>query len=164
MTLDPALRIVDPDPGWAEAARRELDRIAGALGTVAVRLDHVGSTAVPGLPAKPIIDLQVSVAVLEPPSAGKDAEWRPSKRERSGGPPRCPEAGGQSSSWWSSPIEKRTTSPAPGSVACVVTYAQPFLSAMPYGAVSPSATVSLVPSGCTRMTDPARPGRAGSCP
>lgn len=37
-----------------------------ALGPVAVRLEHVGSTSVPGLAAKPIIDLQVSVAALEP--------------------------------------------------------------------------------------------------
>ena len=69
MTLDPAIRIAEPDPGWPEAARRELDRIAAALGPVAVRLEHVGSTAVPGLPAKPIIDLQVSVATLEPEEA-----------------------------------------------------------------------------------------------
>jgi GrpB-like predicted nucleotidyltransferase (UPF0157 family) len=31
-----------------------------------VRLEHVGSTAVPGLAAKPIVDLQLSVAALEP--------------------------------------------------------------------------------------------------
>jgi GrpB-like predicted nucleotidyltransferase (UPF0157 family) len=66
---DPAVRIVDYDPGWPEEARRELARVAAALGDLAVRLDHVGSTAVPGLAAKPIVDLQVSVASLEPQSA-----------------------------------------------------------------------------------------------
>jgi GrpB-like predicted nucleotidyltransferase (UPF0157 family) len=63
--FDPAIRIVEPDPQWPERARAELDRVAGALGPVAVRLEHVGSTSVPGLGAKPIIDLQVSVVAIE---------------------------------------------------------------------------------------------------
>jgi GrpB-like predicted nucleotidyltransferase (UPF0157 family) len=37
-----------------------------ALGDVAVRIDHIGSTAVPGLAAKPIIDIQISVRDFEP--------------------------------------------------------------------------------------------------
>ena len=41
-------------------------RIEAVLGPLAVRLEHVGSTAVPGLAAKPILDLQLSVAALEP--------------------------------------------------------------------------------------------------
>lgn len=60
--FDPAVRIVDHDPAWAEAAATEIGRIATAVGEVAVRVDHVGSTAVPGLAAKPIVDLQLSVA------------------------------------------------------------------------------------------------------
>lgn len=66
---DPAVRIVDYDPGWPEEAARELRRVGEALGGVAVRLDHVGSTAVPGLAAKPIVDLEVSVVALEPQAA-----------------------------------------------------------------------------------------------
>jgi len=66
---DPAVRIVDYDPGWPEEAARELRRVGEALGGRAVRLDHVGSTSVPGLAAKPIVDLQVSVAALEPKDA-----------------------------------------------------------------------------------------------
>lgn len=66
---DPALRIVDYDPGWPAAAERELARVAAALGDLAVRLDHVGSTAVQGLAAKPIVDLQASVKALEPQAA-----------------------------------------------------------------------------------------------
>ena len=37
-----------------------------ALGNIAVRVEHVGSTAVPGLAAKPILDLQLSVEAIEP--------------------------------------------------------------------------------------------------
>lgn len=47
-------------------AEEEVRRLDEALGPVALRLEHVGSTAVPGLAAKPILDLQLSVAVIEP--------------------------------------------------------------------------------------------------
>ncbi len=53
--------IVDYDaswPGWFAAHR---DRVAQALGPVACSIEHIGSTAVPGLAAKPIIDLLVAV-------------------------------------------------------------------------------------------------------
>jgi GrpB-like predicted nucleotidyltransferase (UPF0157 family) len=63
---DPAVRIVDYDPAWPALAAAELRRIAEALGEVAVRLEHVGSTAVPGLAAKPILDLQLSVGAMQP--------------------------------------------------------------------------------------------------
>ena len=46
---------------------REVGRVLRvALGAVALRIDHVGSTSVPGLDAKPVIDIQVAVASLEP--------------------------------------------------------------------------------------------------
>jgi GrpB-like predicted nucleotidyltransferase (UPF0157 family) len=64
--FDPAVRIVDYDPAWPAQAAAELRRLKDGLGAVAVRLEHVGSTAVPGLAAKPILDLQLSVAALEP--------------------------------------------------------------------------------------------------
>jgi GrpB-like predicted nucleotidyltransferase (UPF0157 family) len=64
--FDPAVRIADYDPAWPEMAQQELRRIANAVGDVAVRLEHVGSTAVPGLAAKPIVDLQLSVAAMLP--------------------------------------------------------------------------------------------------
>jgi GrpB-like predicted nucleotidyltransferase (UPF0157 family) len=63
--FDPAIRIVDHDPEWPRCAREELARVAEALGETAVRLEHVGSTSVPGLGAKPIIDMQVSVVDIE---------------------------------------------------------------------------------------------------
>jgi GrpB-like predicted nucleotidyltransferase (UPF0157 family) len=64
--FDPAVRIVEYDPGWVDLAAAEIGRIDGALGEVAVRVEHVGSTAVPGLAAKPIVDLLVAVAAIEP--------------------------------------------------------------------------------------------------
>jgi GrpB-like predicted nucleotidyltransferase (UPF0157 family) len=60
------VRIVEHDPSWATQAQDELRRIGEALGPVALHLEHVGSTAVPGLAAKPILDLQLSVAAIEP--------------------------------------------------------------------------------------------------
>jgi GrpB-like predicted nucleotidyltransferase (UPF0157 family) len=63
--FDPAIRIVEHDPEWVVRAQDELRRLTEALGPVAVRLEHVGSTAVPGLAAKPILDLQLSVASID---------------------------------------------------------------------------------------------------
>ena len=54
------------DPRWPLEFEAERARIAGALGALALRIDHNGSTAVPGLAAKPIIDVQVSVERLQP--------------------------------------------------------------------------------------------------
>jgi GrpB-like predicted nucleotidyltransferase (UPF0157 family) len=59
------IRVEPPDDRWAEEFRRRADTVREALGEVARRIDHVGSTAVPGLDAKPTIDIQVSVADLE---------------------------------------------------------------------------------------------------
>jgi GrpB-like predicted nucleotidyltransferase (UPF0157 family) len=58
--------IVDHDPAWARLFDAEAGRIRAALGDVAVRVDHVGSTSVPGLAAKPTIDIQVSVEAMTP--------------------------------------------------------------------------------------------------
>ncbi len=54
------------DPRWPAIFEGEAGRIRRALGTAALRIEHVGSTAVPGLAAKPVIDLQVCVVSLEP--------------------------------------------------------------------------------------------------
>lgn len=60
------LQIVPYDPSWAFEFETERDRISQALGQLVRRIDHNGSTAVPGLEAKPIIDIQVSVEQLNP--------------------------------------------------------------------------------------------------
>ena len=60
------IEVLPYDPRWPLEFEAEKDRIAGMLGSLALRIDHHGSTAVPGLPAKPIIDIQVSVGRLQP--------------------------------------------------------------------------------------------------
>ncbi len=62
-------QIADADPSWPELFEVEVARIRDALGGLAVRVDHVGSTSVPGLAAKPIIDIQTSVASMVPRDA-----------------------------------------------------------------------------------------------
>ncbi len=62
------VRIVDPDPEWPRQAEAVIERIRAALGPVVVGLEHVGSTSVPGLPAKPILDLDLRV--LDPDDEG----------------------------------------------------------------------------------------------
>jgi GrpB-like predicted nucleotidyltransferase (UPF0157 family) len=65
--------VADPDPAWAETARQWTERIHQALGLLDVRIEHVGSTAVPGLAAKPVIDLQVAVPALADEGAYRPA-------------------------------------------------------------------------------------------
>ncbi len=50
---------------WVERFEQERERIVRALGDVARRTEHIGSTSVPGLAAKPIIDIQLSMADVE---------------------------------------------------------------------------------------------------
>lgn len=63
--FDPAIRIVEYDSEWPIAASEEIGRLREALGPAAVRLEHIGSTSVPGLAAKPILDLLLAVASIE---------------------------------------------------------------------------------------------------
>ena len=59
--VDGPVRLVDPDPGWSAQYAREEERIRSALGPRAVQVEHVGSTSVPGLAAKPVIDIVLCV-------------------------------------------------------------------------------------------------------
>lgn len=61
--------LADYDPAWPALFEREARRIRAALGDTVVRLEHTGSTSVPGLAAKPIIDITLTV----PNSADEDA-------------------------------------------------------------------------------------------
>ncbi|SFK14612.1 GrpB family protein [Brevibacillus centrosporus] len=54
-------RISEYDPRWKSLFREVASRLRESLGDSAVRIDHVGSTSVAGLAAKPIIDIQISV-------------------------------------------------------------------------------------------------------
>ncbi|MGH9629008.1 MAG: GrpB family protein [Bryobacteraceae bacterium] len=64
-TPDP-VEIVPYSTEWPETFSVLGRSLRDALGDVAVRIDHIGSTAVPGLSAKPIIDVQVSVSAFDP--------------------------------------------------------------------------------------------------
>jgi GrpB-like predicted nucleotidyltransferase (UPF0157 family) len=58
--------VLPPDPGWQAAGRSEVERLASRLGRWLVAdLEHVGSTSVPGLAAKPILDVLGTVADLD---------------------------------------------------------------------------------------------------
>jgi GrpB-like predicted nucleotidyltransferase (UPF0157 family) len=65
---DATIHLARYDPGWPALYEREAARIRGALGDRVVQLEHVGSTSVPGLSAKPVIDILLVV----PDSADED--------------------------------------------------------------------------------------------
>jgi GrpB-like predicted nucleotidyltransferase (UPF0157 family) len=55
------IEIRDYEPAWPRWYAREAGRIRRVLGDRVVRLEHAGSTAVPGLPAKPVLDMVLEV-------------------------------------------------------------------------------------------------------
>lgn len=61
--------IVPYDPAWPLRVVEVARELRRALDGAVERIDHVGSTAVPGLPAKDVIDVQISVASFEPADA-----------------------------------------------------------------------------------------------
>lgn len=89
------IEVVPYDPAWPAAFAAERDFLRGRFGPDLLgRIEHFGSTAVPGLAAKPIVDLLVEVSSLEraraemPPvlePLGYDYFWRPSHGDD--GPP-----------------------------------------------------------------------------
>ena len=58
--------LAEYDPHWPALFEAEAARIQQQLGDLARRIEHVGSTAIPGMTAKPVIDIQVSVTSLQP--------------------------------------------------------------------------------------------------
>lgn len=66
------VRVSGPDPDWPAQAARLSARVAAAAGARAVRVDHTGSTAVPGLAAKDLVDLQLVVADLHAADAVRE--------------------------------------------------------------------------------------------
>jgi GrpB-like predicted nucleotidyltransferase (UPF0157 family) len=97
--IDPIV-VVSYDLEWPRQFELLGRRLRAALGDQAIRIDHIGSTAVPNLAAKPVLDLQISVAALEPVDAYRPAleaagfSWRPDNpdltkryfREQAGSP------------------------------------------------------------------------------
>ena len=70
--LQAPIEICEYDPLWPALYEREAARIRATLGDRVVRLEHAGSTSVPTLPAKPIIDI-----VLEVPNSADEASYVP---------------------------------------------------------------------------------------
>jgi GrpB-like predicted nucleotidyltransferase (UPF0157 family) len=68
VSLDEVVEIADYDPHRAGRFRGERDRLRLGLATATLRFEHIGSTAVPGLRGKPIVDLMLGV----PPGASAD--------------------------------------------------------------------------------------------
>lgn len=63
--MDPIL--LEPySTDWPLLFRELGKKIRNKLGRIAIRIDHIGSTAIPNISAKPVIDVQISVEVLEP--------------------------------------------------------------------------------------------------
>lgn len=60
--LNAPIELAEYDPEWPALFEREAVRIRAALGGAALRVEHVGSTSVPGLAAKPIVDILLVVA------------------------------------------------------------------------------------------------------
>jgi GrpB-like predicted nucleotidyltransferase (UPF0157 family) len=56
------IEILDYNPQWPEQFQTQRNIVAKALGDVALRIEHIGSTSVPGLAAKPILDMLLAVA------------------------------------------------------------------------------------------------------
>lgn len=66
------VEVVPPDPGWPAAYDAVRARIVAALGERALQVQHVGSTAVPGLHAKAVIDVDLTVA-----DSAREEDWLP---------------------------------------------------------------------------------------
>jgi GrpB-like predicted nucleotidyltransferase (UPF0157 family) len=71
-TEQPTIVIADYNPEWPERFRQEEVRIRAALGEAALSVEHIGSTSVPGLAAKPIVDI---LLVVE--NSGEEATFLP---------------------------------------------------------------------------------------
>lgn len=60
--VDDSIQLVEPDPTWPEQYAAFMPELIGLLGAdIALRVEHYGSTAIPGIPAKPVLDILVEV-------------------------------------------------------------------------------------------------------
>jgi GrpB-like predicted nucleotidyltransferase (UPF0157 family) len=67
------VEVVPPSPLWSKAFVKESQQVARALGENLVNIHHIGSTAIPNIYAKPIIDMLVEVRSLESVDEGRTA-------------------------------------------------------------------------------------------
>jgi GrpB-like predicted nucleotidyltransferase (UPF0157 family) len=67
--LDEPVRLADYDPQWPLLFAGEAERLRDALRLEVAAIEHIGSTGVPDMPAKPTIDIMIGVAVLPPAAA-----------------------------------------------------------------------------------------------
>lgn len=58
------IKLVEYDPSWPEKFQREKQKIMEAIGQHVLAIEHVGSTAIPFIVAKPVIDIQIGVKTL----------------------------------------------------------------------------------------------------
>lgn len=66
--VDEPIHLSASDESWASLAAIECSRLAGVLSLPPNQIEHIGSTAVPGLLSKPVLDIQVGVLPLPPPA------------------------------------------------------------------------------------------------
>ncbi len=102
------VEIVAYQERWPSEFQAIATPLRQALGPLAVRIDHIGSTAVPGLPAKDVIDIQITVAALDDRVRSALATlgytWREGMRDH-----RPPHVGGTETDW-----DKWLFTPPPG--------------------------------------------------
>lgn len=65
------VRLTKYHPSWRKKFIKERERLTGALGLLAKKIEHVGSTAIPGMIAKPILDIEIGV-----PNVGRIASLK----------------------------------------------------------------------------------------
>jgi len=113
--------VVPYDPAWRERGPALAAEIRSALGPLALRVEHIGSTSIPGMAAKPLYDLQVSVADLseaaaafDGPLAGLGLERRPWERDH------VPAGHDDPPELWSKRLWSRSAGPEPINLHCRV--------------------------------------------
>jgi GrpB-like predicted nucleotidyltransferase (UPF0157 family) len=103
------VEIVPYNPAWPGEFARIATALRGGLGALALRIDHIGSTSVPGLAAKDVIDVQITVAALDDPLVAAMTALGYSQPEGVWRDHRPPGAAGPESDW-----EKLYFRPPPG--------------------------------------------------
>jgi GrpB-like predicted nucleotidyltransferase (UPF0157 family) len=80
MDISGSVTISEPDPGWPQTFNRHRELVVQTLGSQLIRLHHVGSTALPGVAARPIIDILAEVVSIDGLESQKNV-WQKLKFE-----------------------------------------------------------------------------------